>query len=470
MKYLKLHWRTAAAGAISLVCVIILILAILIPDGASPAYIYTIHWLVNFILPPCIVILVILFAARGRRKLRNNIFISLALLLFGFCLLAIIHITQGRVFSANIREIALSLCWIGSFLSIGLSLFFMGAASKAVPAAILCSAGSIGLALAGAEAFLLATPQPQDGRYFNDVSSKYVAAGQAMAGEINIGDGVCGRGVIPRGKPVSTAHRYMRYDEEIYDARYDFDIIGRRAMPKAEVPPEYDLLLFGCSYTFGWGLNNEQTWAWQLARELGPRWHVANYAFNGFSANQMLCMLENDLIEMPTAPHRYALFLAIRDHIRRNEFFAHYPHYMLEANNAVRSGQGRYLWLSNFPSRFVGSQLARHVSVVGGGMAAEANMAEAEKLYVAMIKQANSLLKQKYGTELIVMLWPDLEHLAPILASYGIRTVMARPMLPLWDTDRAAYAIHQYDDHPNARAAETLADGLAAYFARVAKQ
>lgn len=470
MAFLKIRLRRAIMFAAILVSMIIALLAIFMPDSASPEYAYTIHCLVSFALPPCILLAIVLLIAGGSFKNIGNQLFGIAFLLISATLAAFIYFGGGQIFSPAIREIILSICWIICLLCASFFLFIMGAASRPFLAAILCAAGSIFLALTAGEAFLLATPQPQDGMHFDDASSKYVSSGETEPGHFNTGNTVCGRTAIGLGKPAASAHRSMRYGEEIYDVRYDFDASGRRITPRADARPEFDLLLFGCSFTFGWGLQNEQTWAWQLAQSLGPAWRVINYAFNGYSANQMLCMLENQLIEMPSAPHRYALFLAINDHLRRNEHYANFPHYMLANNTAARGGTGKYLWLSRIPQYFPGSQLARQISSTGTGIALAANQKEYELLYAAMIIKSGQLLQNKYGTELIVMLWPDMEQLAPELKEAGMRVIMARGLLPGWDANPGQYHISKYDGHPNALAAQKLAGGLNKYFLRLGKE
>lgn len=467
MSYFASHWRPITICVALAACAIIVILRYWLPEHASEEYIYTTQWLARFILPPLALYLLFALLTAPAFRRRGKSRISAFLLLGGFALGALTFLAPKPDFTPWQLDMALSLCWTGCFLCLGFGFFFLGASASSLRSGIFCTLGSIFLAFGIAEGYLLATPQQWDGLYYDNANSRHVLSGAAEPGFPNVENGVCGIAAVPLARHVATAHRYMRYGEPMYDARYDFDQRGRRELPPASQQPQYDLMLFGCSFTFGAGLNGEETWAWQLAKSLGPDWKLTNYSFNGYAANQMLCFLEHNLVEAPTAPRRYALFLGIQDHLRRNEFFDNFPHYDLDtAGNPARSGKGKFIWLNNLPAVFHGSQLARQITRMGTGIIMGASETETRQAYLAMIAASSRLLAEKYDTKLIVMLWPDLEFLQPELEKLHIPVILARPMLPLWDDpDGTVYQIvPRYEGHPNALANGQLATGLAAYF------
>lgn len=61
-----------------------------------------------------------------------------------------------------------------------------------------------------------------------------------------------------------------------------------RATPQ---PPSPELLLVGCSFTMGWAVADEQTWAWHL-QELRPDLQVVNRGVGGYGTLQSLLLLE----------------------------------------------------------------------------------------------------------------------------------------------------------------------------------
>ncbi len=60
----------------------------------------------------------------------------------------------------------------------------------------------------------------------------------------------------PEGAAV---HRELRYDLELFDARYTLNAKNHRITPPANDKPLAGLMIFGCSFTFGYGLNDDQT-------------------------------------------------------------------------------------------------------------------------------------------------------------------------------------------------------------------
>ena len=74
----------------------------------------------------------------------------------------------------------------------------------------------------------------------------------------------------------------------------------RKSRPAAQAPePEAPALwIFGCSFSYGWGVDDEDVYAWQLQEAL-PRWDVTNFSVNGYGTLQSLLQLEKALAERP---------------------------------------------------------------------------------------------------------------------------------------------------------------------------
>jgi len=72
---------------------------------------------------------------------------------------------------------------------------------------------------------------------------------------------------------------------------------GRRAtrlavLDEADALPE--IWIFGCSFTLGWGLNDDQTFPWLLQQGL-PEYNVENFGVSGYSTLQSLIQFEEQL-------------------------------------------------------------------------------------------------------------------------------------------------------------------------------
>jgi hypothetical protein len=52
-----------------------------------------------------------------------------------------------------------------------------------------------------------------------------------------------------------------------------------------------DIIFIGCSFTHGWGLNDEETFAWKVQAAL-PDWNVHNFGVNGYGTCQAYILLK----------------------------------------------------------------------------------------------------------------------------------------------------------------------------------
>jgi len=78
-----------------------------------------------------------------------------------------------------------------------------------------------------------------------------------------------------------------------------------------------ELWIFGCSFSYGWGIDDEAVYAWRLQEQL-PGWRVVNHSVNGYGTLQSLLALERAL-EQGRAPAVVVLAYAAF-HDERNTF------------------------------------------------------------------------------------------------------------------------------------------------------
>jgi hypothetical protein len=129
-------------------------------------------------------------------------------------------------------------------------------------------------------------------------------------GDPNLGD-----------KPVPStrkSHTHTLDGRTVYDVEYSIDAEGRRVTPQTNVAARTDFLVFfGCSYTFGEGLQDDETLPAQAAAD-APGSHAYNYGFPGYGPHQMLAQLqgENLRAQVPEA-HGIAVYTFIDHHVRR---------------------------------------------------------------------------------------------------------------------------------------------------------
>ncbi len=89
-------------------------------------------------------------------------------------------------------------------------------------------------------------------------------------------------------------HVVPAYDGSANDIVYTFREDGRRAAGAATPPDSGAIVLVGGSYTQGFAISDDETWAWRL-QERFPDRSVLNWGTAGYGAYQSLLVLEEQL-------------------------------------------------------------------------------------------------------------------------------------------------------------------------------
>jgi hypothetical protein len=110
----------------------------------------------------------------------------------------------------------------------------------------------------------------------------------------------------------------QKADQTLYDVVYTIDASGRRATPVDQ--PEairYHILFFGGSYTFGEGVDDNQTMPAYVSR-LAPEYRAYNYGAGGYGPQQMLARLQSDDFTAEIdEPQGVLIYTFIIEHIDR---------------------------------------------------------------------------------------------------------------------------------------------------------
>lgn len=469
---MKMHPDSLLSLATGLLALAILILYLTMPESASPEYAYTIEVLFEFcFLPLCLAALVL---NRPIRQFvirhRNNPYNALILGLSGLAFIAVPLISPPAVYLSPFIKGALSACWIFGSLALALCAFLVAAKISNIFSGLLCLVASVILFFGLAEIFYFFTDQYQDTYVQNNEKSKYVQSGQAQPELVLKKFDKWLFPEKPQHPSGAAAHREDYKNKPLFDVRYVFDSNNRRTMPPVSEKPGADILLFGCSYTFGYGLENEQTWAFKLAKDLGPDWRITNYGFSAYGAQEMLDMLEDGFVEKPVAPFREALFLAISAHLHRPSglFDMFSTRYVLRDGAAVREGvitDSPYYLLNSVPRLLNGAQSVREVAGRLNRHFQKTGRDHFLQIYLSLIEQSARILKEKYSTPLTVLVWPDLDEIVPALEKMGISAFAMRKILPEWDDPYGSnyHIVRNSEFHPNDLATGEIAAGLAAY-------
>jgi hypothetical protein len=197
--------------------------------------------------------------------------------------------------------------------------------------AIFFNLGFVFLALAAAEGYLAYKQKPShhhEGRY---------AERQLYRTRSTI------LGTMPRKNTVVDSRKYS-WGELVYDVTYSIDANGLRvAPPVAPGGGESCILFFGGSFTFGEGVEDDETTAYRVGQRLEGRYRVFNFGYHGYGPHQMLSALESGLAKsIADCDARYVVYLALVAHVRRSAGLALWdlagPRYVLAANGVERDG------------------------------------------------------------------------------------------------------------------------------------
>jgi len=110
-----------------------------------------------------------------------------------------------------------------------------------------------------------------------------------------------------RQRLLSVPHkRNPKYDE--IDINYTIDEFGYRKYPDLDPNAPKKLFCFGCSFTFGHGLPDYETWPYMLVKNLGPDWTVSNFGVHGASFN-LIARLVYKIINSAKVKPDYVCFL-----------------------------------------------------------------------------------------------------------------------------------------------------------------
>jgi hypothetical protein len=284
-----------------------------------------------------------------------------------------------------------------------------------------------------------------------------------------------------RGVAQTEAQTYR--GEKLYDVTYTMNANGLRITPpstRISTDGKRCVLFFGDSFTFGWGLNDQDTMPYRVGVKSVSKYAVYNLAFLTHGPQQMLAALEHDLVEKAVDCNareiKYVIYQTTPDHVRRAAGLRdrvdlhHGPQYTLESNGQV-SYQGQFG--SNPSAR---EKLERALSKsslyrkLAGGNAIYSRSYRPEDvtLFLAIVDSARARVKSTYpDSEFHVLFWGNdvldeggtlAKEMLKGLGDKGLTVHRVNDILPGSDQFKAEYFLGGFDLHPNPGANERIAD------------
>lgn len=272
--------------------------------------------------------------------------------------------------------------------------------------------------------------------------------------------------------------------EVVYDMSFSTDKHGlRNSYPKNPQATE-SILFFGCSLTFGDGLNDEETLPFQLGAKANKRFNTYNFAYSGYGAHQMLALLEQDAIsQVVKEKPSYAFYTAIPGHIARSAGLQswpitdHDPKYELDQN-------GKIYYVGHFDdeqavtrplkrrilAHLSNSYILKRVYPPFGFNQKRLQDEHDLKRYVKIVARSRDLFEAKYpGAEFHVILWNLFDSVSneavfnklyAELQAEHLRVHVVKDILPGYVQNDPKYQI-LHDGHPTSYSNQLISEYIA---------
>lgn len=268
----------------------------------------------------------------------------------------------------------------------------------------------------------------------------------------------------------TSVHKVVRGDRVVFDATYRSDSNGLRRTPASHAEDARNAAFFGCSVTFGWGVQDEESMPYVFAAESGGRFRAFNFGLNGYGPHQMLRVLETGALDslVPGGPD-LVVYQALPAHAYRAAGKSYYLLWDTDGPRYVRGSDGVPRHAGPFMPR--GRALAfkalRRSHIFKRAFPHLQRMTEDDvALFMAVLRQARAISETRYNARFIVIYWPNKaqrysDEIARQLAAGGFECYSVDDILP----DRASagerYVIRG-DEHPSPLAHRLIAEFLLA--------
>jgi hypothetical protein len=259
----------------------------------------------------------------------------------------------------------------------------------------------------------------------------------------------------------------------VFDVQFTTDHWGHRIVPRsASVKPANQALFFGCSYTVGAALNDDETLPAYFARS-APDFAVYNFAASGFGPQQMLAALTETDMEpvQPSTGRTVAIYVFLHFHVERaagtysvaQSFGKYFPYYHFGSD-------GRLIHSGNFTSGRPWRTRVYDLIAESGVSFLDALMLSASKepsradarLTAAIIRASADAFRARYHSdEFYVLSYPDTAAIEPAvieaIAATGVRFLDYSHLVDMYaDGERLPL-----DGHPAPMANQAVASRLA---------
>lgn len=264
------------------------------------------------------------------------------------------------------------------------------------------------------------------------------------------------------------------YDNKlVYDVIYTINKDGLRVSPPCVGSGCKDaILFFGCSYTFGEGLNDDETMPFLVGEHASGK--VYNFGFSGYGPHQMLSAIDHGLVKkIVEGTPKYAIFQTAAFHIIRAKgdlpWDQHAPKYILAKNGIIKyAGHFDDSLIVRFRNYLLkcSSIYTNFIEWRQSNSRRRENRKDIDR-YIAIVVAARDELQRRFpGLEFDIIYWNDwsggngTEQDREIIERFredGIKVYLISDILPGINTYPNLFSI-PLDGHPSYYANKRLAN------------
>ncbi len=260
--------------------------------------------------------------------------------------------------------------------------------------------------------------------------------------------------------PADTTINYTKAvnDSVIYNTVFSTNEHGLRICPKGDsmqALPQKHALFFGCSFTFGEGLNSNETLEY-IFEQKNKDFKSYNFGLSGYGPQQNLARLERGQIEKYVAQKTgIAIYTYIPDHMRRavpgtTGYYMHggvSPDYHWQGDSLIYTGfSGNASWGKKIIYEAISKSNICKYFKIGYPF----YYTQKDRQFIAqMLKQMEKEYHKKFKGNFYVLLYPTDLNYSELIVELKAKNIKYFDYSKLVDFTNPKYVI-KYDNHPRA--------------------
>lgn len=271
-------------------------------------------------------------------------------------------------------------------------------------------------------------------------------------------------GIVPKPSKTFSWEKKCGTDHYIFNVRFTTDSYSRRVTPGHFKGADKYALFFGCSFTFGDGLNDNQTLPY-FFQSSHRQYKSYNYAFNSYTTTHMLAHLNRpDFLQEVKEKEGIAFYIFYNGHLERNipslswgrSWDGNYLVYnknSLEKTGIIKQKETMKYWLFkavkemafmnlfqiNYPLKITNQHLEKTADI---------------------IEEAYHIYTQKFGNNnFVVLVYPGSKLPLLVQQRLNMLNIQILNYADLFTLQQSEYWIKE-DGHPNEKANQRVAQEL----------